>query len=141
MGDQPQNPIGGQALSSLYPTSSSSEFPTYPPSQHPLQQQQAQFNQQGGNGPVGGIPDAAKSAMWQQYEQNVKGGNAMTPQQFAAQLGTGGLGRAPVSVFIPPIDPQRRSAAAVVCSVRSGYHRIAHRAPAARTVRASSFAP
>lgn len=94
MADQAQLPNGGQALSSLYPSSSSGDFASYPPSQLTLQQQQqTQFNQQAGNGPVGGIPDAAKSAMWQQFEQNVKGGNAMTPQQFAAQIGTNGPGR------------------------------------------------
>lgn len=81
------------------------ESTTYPPFQPPVQQQQAQLNKQGDDGRVGGIPDAASSAMWKQFEQNVKGGSAMTPQQFAAQFGTGGLGRAPVSFFIPHMNP------------------------------------
>lgn len=101
MGDQPQVPSGGQNLSNLYPTPSSADFTShYPPSQHPQQPQQGQYNPPAPSGPIGGIPDAARGAMWQQFEQSVRSGTAMTPQQVAAQLSAGAQGRPSVSLFM-----------------------------------------
>lgn len=62
------------------------------------QQQQTLLNRQGDDGPVVSFPG---SAMWHPSKLDVKDGNAIRDQQFAAHPGTGGLGRAPVSVFTP----------------------------------------
>ena len=99
MGDQAQVPGGGQTMSNLYPTPSSADYTSpYPPSQHPLQPQQGHFNPSAPTGAIGGIPDATRGAMWQQFEQSVKSGSAVTPQQVAAQLGATGPGRPSVSL-------------------------------------------
>lgn len=138
MSDQAQGPNGNQSLSNLYSTASSADFTSpYPPSQHTLQEQQAHFNSQTGAGRVGGIPDPGRSAMWQQLEQNHK--SAMTPQQLAAQNGNGSIGNHTVSMTIPYCPALAMSRSQTSCSVRSAYNRIAHRALAARTVRASSL--
>lgn len=125
MGDQAQVP-SGQALSNLYPTPSSADFTSpYPPSQHPPQPQQGQYNPSATTAPIGGIPDAARGAMWQQFEQSVKSGTAMTPQQVAAQLGAGGLGRASVSLS----HPSRSTTARRLPYLHRAIVLLSHRSP------------
>lgn len=104
MAEQPNIPGSSQGIPNLYqPSSTSTDFASqYQSAAHSMQaQQQSQLSARGGPGAIGGIPDPALGAQWQQYEQSLKGGSGINPQQPTAHLGSNPLGRPAVSSHIP----------------------------------------